>query len=104
VINQLLEIGKMDANLKNKDGRLLLSLAVQNGCEAVAKLLLDTGKVDAALEDNDGRTPLSWVAQNRHVALVKMLLDTGRANPESEGQERSDTAIMDCWRHDTIVV
>jgi ankyrin repeat protein len=49
--------------------------AVQEGHEAVVKLLLERG---AELEKNYyGRTPLSWAAIYGHEAVVKLLLEKG---------------------------
>jgi ankyrin repeat protein len=60
-----------------------LSFAVENGCEAVVKLLLQAG---ANLESKDmfNRTPLSCAAYIGHEAVVKLLLEAG-ANLEANG-------------------
>ncbi|KAF1958317.1 hypothetical protein CC80DRAFT_469265 [Byssothecium circinans] len=57
-----------------------LSLAAENGHEAVVKLLLSTGEVGVDVVDVHGRTPLSRAAENGHEAVVKLLLDTGMVN------------------------
>ncbi|KAH7109608.1 ankyrin repeat protein, partial [Dendryphion nanum] len=63
--------------LKDKNGQTLLSLAAENGHEAIVKLLLGIGKADPDSRDSDGNTPLSRAASNGHLAIVKLLLDTG---------------------------
>ena len=80
-MNLLLENG---ANLECKDeyGLTPLSLAAQQGHEAVVKLLLEQ---NAELECKDhkyGLTPLSLAAERGHEAVVKLLLEKG-ANTES---------------------
>jgi ankyrin repeat protein len=46
VVKLLLESGKVDVDSRDNQKQTPLSLAAQNGHEAVVKLLLDTGKVD----------------------------------------------------------
>lgn len=56
-----------------------LSIAAENGHEAVVELLLATGRVDPDSKDTENtRTPLSWAAEYGHEAVVKLLLDTGK--------------------------
>ena len=55
-----------------------LSLARENGHEAVVKLLLDTGKVE--VNSKHGRykqTPLSLAAEKGYEAVVKLLRKKG---------------------------
>jgi ankyrin repeat protein len=82
IVKLLLDIGKVDADLKDDYGQTPLSWAAENGHEAIVKLLLDTGKVDADLKNNSGQTPLSWAAGNGHEAIVKLLLDTGKVDAD----------------------
>ena len=42
----LLDMGKVNVDVKDDDGRTPLLWAASNGHEAVVKILLDTGKVD----------------------------------------------------------
>jgi ankyrin repeat protein len=58
-------------------GRTPLLYAVENGHEAVVKLLLERGAVLKTEDSNYGRTPLSWAAENGHKAVVKLLLEKG---------------------------
>jgi ankyrin repeat protein len=50
--------------------------AVQEGHEAVVKLLLERG-AELEAKDNNSRTPLSWAARYGHEAVVKLLLEKG---------------------------
>ncbi|POR33318.1 Uncharacterized protein TPAR_06484 [Tolypocladium paradoxum] len=80
VIQQLLETGKVDIDIKDKDGRTPLSWAAANGNEDIVPLLLTTGKVDIDTKDNDGRTPLSWAAAKGSEDVVQQLLETGKVD------------------------
>jgi ankyrin repeat protein len=46
VVKLLLDTGKVDVDSRDIQNQTPLSLAAENGYEAVMKLLLDTGKVD----------------------------------------------------------
>jgi len=46
----LLETGKMEVNLQNKDGWMPLLGAAFNEHDAVVKMLLETGKMDVHLQ------------------------------------------------------
>jgi ankyrin repeat protein len=60
-----------------------LSLAAENGHEAVVKLLVEQGAELESEESSYNWTPLSYVAIDGHEALVKLLLDQD-AELESE--------------------
>ena len=66
-----------DLNSKNNYGRTPLSYAVENGHEAVVKLLLEKGADLESQDQYDGRTLLLWAAKNGHEAVVKLLLEKG---------------------------
>jgi hypothetical protein len=82
VVKQLLESGKADVDLKDKDGRTPLSYAAENGHEAVVKLLLDTEQLEA--DSGYDRTPLSYAAENGNESVFKLLLVTGKADVDSK--------------------
>jgi ankyrin repeat protein len=54
-----------------------LSLASENGHEAVVRLLLEGYDVDLNSEDIWGRTPLLHAASEGHEAVVRLLLEQG---------------------------
>ena len=53
MVKLLLKMGKVDVNLKDNDGWILLLWAAGNGHKAIVKLLLKMGKVDVNLKDNN---------------------------------------------------
>ncbi|KAN0075704.1 hypothetical protein V8E54_006974 [Elaphomyces granulatus] len=104
VVKLLLETGKINLELKDRNGRTplscaverggvaivqlllaegaktgvaLLTSAVEKGHEAVVKLLLETGKIDPELKDGNGRTPLSCAVERGSVAILQLLLAEG---------------------------
>jgi ankyrin repeat protein len=77
----LLEI-RYEPNLKDDYGRTALSLAAENGHEAVVKLLLSKDSVDPDTKDKHGWTPLLWAAANGHKAVAKLLLAEDGVNPD----------------------
>jgi ankyrin repeat domain-containing protein 50 len=77
VVKLLLETGKVNPELKDKNGRTPLSGAAEMGHEAIVKLLLETGKVDPDVKDKNGWTPLSHAIEGESVAVVQHLLAWG---------------------------
>jgi hypothetical protein len=51
IANLLLVTGKVNSDVKDKDGRTLLSIAAEKGAELLVSLLLATGKVNANAKD-----------------------------------------------------
>jgi hypothetical protein len=83
----VLDTGKVNVDIKEKDGRTPLSWAAEKGHEAVVKLLLETGEVDVDSRDNKGQTPLSQAAERGHEAVVKLLLESGKVDADSRDKD-----------------
>jgi ankyrin repeat protein len=85
VVRLLFEKG---ANVDLKADRYLrqtpLSIAAENGKEAVVKLLLATDSVEPDSKDRIGRTPMLYAAKNGNTAIVKLLLATNRVEIDSK--------------------
>jgi ankyrin repeat protein len=104
VVKLLLETGKVDVNLKDRDGWTPLSIAASYGNEAVVKMLLDTGKVDANVKNGEGCTQLLIAALNGNETVVKMLLDTGKVDVNlKDGGGWTPLSRAASNRHETIV-
>ncbi|KAF2469251.1 ankyrin repeat protein, partial [Lindgomyces ingoldianus] len=73
-----------DLNALNHKGKPPLSLAAENGQEAVVSLLLTRNGVDRDSKDNAGRTPLSLAAENGQEGVVKLLLVKNGIDPDSK--------------------
>ena len=71
VVKLLLGTGKVDADVKDNDGRTPLWWAVVTEHDAIVKLLLGTGKADVNAKDNRGRTLLSLAAKYRGFGIQK---------------------------------
>jgi len=82
VVKLLLATCNADVDLKDRNGQRPLSLAAQNGHEAVVELLLKAN-VDVESKDRNSWTPLSWAARNGYEAIVKLLLEA-KADVESK--------------------
>ena len=70
----LLSQDDVAVNSPNRDYQTPLSLAAQNGHEAVVKLLLSRDDVAVNCWDQYARPPLLLAIQNGHEAIVKLLL------------------------------
>lgn len=90
IVKLSIELGKVNANWEDQDGRTPLSRAAENGHEAVVKLLLRTGKVDVNIKDWEGQTPLSWAVRNGHEAVVKLLPNTDKVEVDKVEVDAKD--------------
>jgi len=80
-----------------------LSIAAENGHEAVVKMLLNTGKADTNRQDSSLRTPLFVAAVNGHERVVKALLAYGATDihfEDTEGHTALDRARR--GEHETV--
>ncbi|KAE8417808.1 hypothetical protein BDV36DRAFT_283421 [Aspergillus pseudocaelatus] len=96
IAEQLLATGRTNPDSKDNSGRtpLLiaargghksitsLSLAAENGHEAIVRLLLEKGADLECKDSKYGQTPLSLAAENGHEVVVKLLLGIGKAKPD----------------------
>jgi ankyrin repeat protein len=109
VVKLLLGTGKVDLEARHTQyGQTPLSLACQNGHEAVVKLLLGTGKVDLNAKDTQyGQTPLYLACQNGHEAVVKLLLGTGKVDVDADAKDTRDGRTPLSWAcqngHEAVV-
>jgi ankyrin repeat protein len=72
----------LNPNIKDSKGRTPLSLAAENDCFEVAKMLLDPRRphmlrADVNARDNEGRTPLMWACSRGNYDLIDLLLSKG---------------------------
>jgi ankyrin repeat protein len=105
IVRLLVETGKVDIDVKNKDGVTPLLWAAKNGHDAVVKQLLETGKVDVDIKDSGYRqTPLWYAARNGHNAVVKLLLETGKVDVDIKDENRRTPLWWAVWRGHNAVV
>lgn len=73
----LLEIEKVDPNLKNADGMTALHLAIKAKQSYIAKLLVNNDRVDKNVQDANGNTPMHWATRKLLMDVVELLLKKG---------------------------
>ncbi len=78
---QMLLAAKADANARNAKGETPLLLALQAGCEPLARALLQGG-AKTSLATPDGVTPLGVAVAAGRMDLVRLLLENG-AKPDA---------------------
>jgi ankyrin repeat protein len=74
--NTLIRFGQ-SLDLKDSNSKTPLSYAIENGHEAVVKLLLQKGAVLETKDKQHNRTPLLWAIGYGHDAVVKVLWEEG---------------------------
>jgi len=70
--------------LKDDYGRTPLSLAAEEGHEAIVRLLVERDDVEGDSKDKDDRTPLWWAAARGHAGVVRLLLESKKVNVDSK--------------------
>ncbi len=82
-----------DVNIKNKDGKTPLHIAVENNYEDIVKLLLQKN-ADVNAKDNNGNTPLHIAVEKGNYFVIKELLKAGADKniKNNEGKTALDIA------------
>ncbi|KAJ4009587.1 hypothetical protein NW766_008706 [Fusarium irregulare] len=83
-------------------GWLPLKWAIDDGLEAVARLMLHFADPNAGIEYD--LTPLAWASSHGYDSLVKLLLDTAKVAPDTQNK-RGETPLLLAakWGYDTVV-
>ena len=82
-----------DVNTKDKNGKTILHIAIENNYEDIVKFLIQN-KADVNIKDNDGNTPLHLAVKNGNDFIVKLLLKAGAKKDikNNEGKTPLDLA------------
>jgi ankyrin repeat protein len=97
-VKRLLDKG-INVNSKDEDGRTALSLATENGHEAMVKLLLEKG---AGL-DSDSQAVLWWAARYGHDKVMKLLLDKGAKTDSTDDCGQTPLSAAAQKGHEEVV-
>lgn len=72
-LQKLIEAGA-DVNIKNKDGKTPLHIAIENKhCDCV-KILLASQKINLNATDNERKTPLHYAVEKNDIASLRLLI------------------------------
>jgi hypothetical protein len=104
VVKLLLETGKVDIDIKDKDNRTPLLWAALGGHRDVVKQLLGTRQVEIDIKDKDGRTPLFWAAKKGHEVVVEHLLKTGKVDINAKDKDNQTSLSWAIRREHKAVV
>lgn len=77
MLDQLLNTGSVNVNLKDKDGETAITHAAYSGRLEFVKRLLADERIDIDIKDNDGHTALMFAARTGREAVVAILLSRG---------------------------
>lgn len=102
VITALLN-NRHHVNIKDGWDRTPLSLAAENGHEAMVKLLLEKGSELVSKENLYGQMPLLLAAQGGHEAVVKLLLKNGAELDPKDGWGRTSLSLAAEKGHRAVV-
>lgn len=81
-----------------------LSVAAENGHEAVVEMLLKTGNVNPNTKDWNDRNPLLLAAGNGHQAVVRVLLEIGKVDPDiRDSEDQSSILVAASKGHEEVV-
>lgn len=97
-VKRLLDKG-INVNSKDEDGRTALSLAAENGQEAMVKILLENG----AELDSNGQAVLWWAARYGHDKVVKLLLDKGAKTDSTDDCGQTPLSAAAQKGHEMVV-
>lgn len=100
-VKALLEITS-DVNTKDTNGSTPISIAAQNGYDAVVKLLLLAG-ADPNIGNKDG-PPLSKAIEKGHETVVKLLLATPGINVDARGRFGNTPLLIAAQDGDATVI
>lgn len=69
----LLVNNQVDLDVRNVNGRMLLSIAAKKGHKEILELLFATRHVELELKDVKGQTLLAWSKENKHDVVQRLL-------------------------------
>lgn len=77
LVQLLLEIDTVKADLTNESGMNALHVALKAKQNYAARLLINSGKIDLNAQDGDGNTPMHWATRKKLMEMVEVLLKKG---------------------------
>lgn len=104
VVSLLLEVGKANVEVQDKDGRTALLWAAEYGHDTVIRLLLEVGKANVEARDKNGWTALVLAAIYGDEAVVKLLLEIGKVDIEARDKEDRTPLLWAAYHgHEAVV-
>jgi len=91
-------------DLRQGNGRQILSWAVERGDEAVLQVLLARNEIDADAGDENGRTLLLKAAAAGRAAVLRLLLASGRVEVEAEDEAGRTSLSLAAENGDETIV
>ncbi len=100
-ILDLLNEGNLDINVKDKDGRTALILAVEHKHISIVDSLRKYKNIDINVKDKNDRTALMLAVEHKHVSIVNSLLKY--KNIDINTKDKNDmTALMLAVEHKNV--